>query len=356
MPFFQYRSRAIMGSLLAAGAFLLLNGCQSSQAQVEPSIEFSRVPPEGDGSPDKLDTIEGRVKGSAPGQKVVLFAQSGIWWVQPFASQPFTPIRADSTWKTTTHPGVAYAALLVDSKYRPPLTVDALPEKGGPVLAVTTVKGGAPPSPAKTLQFSGYQWEIREVPGAIGGSKNAYDPANAWTDDRGFLHLVISKQAGHWICAEVKLSRSLGYGSYRFVVQDVAHLEPAAVFGLSTWDNSGPPREMDIEVSHWGEPTDKNAQYVIQPYVVPANTVRFNAPTGTLTYWMDWQPGRAEFTTVRGSSSKMEGDKVSGHVFTSGVPSAGNEAIHMILYVFENRNAPMQRGTEVVIEKFEFLP
>jgi hypothetical protein len=159
------------------------------------------------------------------------------------------------------------------------------------------------------------------------------------------------------MCAEVKLSRSLGYGSYRFVVQDVAHLEPAAVLGLSTWDNSGPPREMDIEVSRWGEPSDKNAQYVIQPYVVPANTVRFMAPGGTLSYWMDWQPGRAAFKTIRGSSSSSKGqDAVAEHSFTSGVPSPGNETIHMILYVFDNKNAPMQHGTEVIIEKFEFLP
>ena len=128
------------------------------------------------------------------------------------------------------------------------------------------------------------------------------------------------------------------------------------MFALSTWDNSGPSREMDIEVSRWGEPADKNAQYVIQPYAVPANTVRFAAPSGTLTYWIDWQPGRAEFRTVRGSSSFKNRDAVAEHVFTSGVPSAGNEAVHLVLYVFDNRNAPMQRGTEVIIDKFEFLP
>jgi hypothetical protein len=105
-----------------------------------------------------------------------------------------------------------------------------------------------------------------------GGRKNFYDPANPGTDNSGFLHLEIAKEAGRWMCAEVKLTRSLGYGSYRFVVQDVSHLEPAAVFGLSTWDGLG-PGEMDIEVSRWGEPEDKNAQYVIQPYVVPANSV-----------------------------------------------------------------------------------
>ena len=61
---------------------------------------------------------------------------------------------------------------------------------------------------------------------------------------------------------------------------------------------------MDIEISRWGEPADKNAQYVIQPYVVPANTVRFTAPEGTLTYWMDWQAGPGSFKTIRGASSR----------------------------------------------------
>lgn len=350
MLFLRYGFRAVV-----VGGFLLLVACRTSQARAEPSIEFSRVPAEGDGSPDKLEKIEGRVSGAKPGERVVLFAQSGVWWVQPFAVQPFTEIQADSTWKSSTHPGMAYAALLVDSRYRPPLTVDALPEKGGPVLAVVTAKGAPPPSPPKTLQFSGYRWDVREISSNAGGTNNSYDPANAWTDESGFLHLAIAKQAGKWTCAEVKLSRSLGYGSYRFVVRDVSHLEPAAVFALSTWDNAG-PREMDIEVSRWGEPTDKNAQYVIQPYVVPANTVRFTAPGGTLTYWIDWQSGRAEFKTVRGSLSSRQQDAVAGHVFTSGVPSAGDETVHMILYVFDNRNAPMQHGTEVIIEKFEFLP
>ncbi len=118
---------------------------------------------------------------------------------------------------------------------------------------------------------------------------------------------------------------------------------------------AGPPREMDIEISRWGEPEDKNAQYVIQPYVVPANTVRFMAPPGTLTYWINWQPGRVEFKR-RAASLEMGSDVVAEHVFTSGVPSPGNERIHMNLYVFNNQSNPLRHGSEVIIEKFEFLP
>ncbi len=122
-----------------------------------------------------------------------------------------------------------------------------------------------------------------------------YEAANAWVDKNGFLHLKIAKTPAGWSSAEVDLSRSLGYGSYRFVVGDIAQLGPAAVLTISTWDDSGPYREMNIEISRWGEASGKNAQYVVQPYYVPANVVRFLAPAGVLTHMLDWEPGRVSF-------------------------------------------------------------
>jgi hypothetical protein len=351
----RFRSRTGLVSPLALLACALLSNCRNEQEQNRPTIEFTRIPPAGEGSQEKLEVVEGHVTGARSGQRIVLFSRSGKWWVQPFADQPFTTIQSNSTWKSSTHPGSAYAALLVDSSYRPPPTVNALPETGGPVLALTTVQG-TPPGPFKTLQFSGYQWEGREAASDPGGSKNFYNPANAWTDQSGYLHLRIAKQVNGWSSSEIRLSRSLGYGLYRFVVSDVSRLEPAAVFAMFTWDDSGPSREMDIEISRWGEPADQNAQYVVQPYVVPANTVRFTAPAGTLTYWIDWQPGKVEFKTVRGTTSKGGSGLIAAHVFTSGIPSPGNERIHMNLYVYNNQSNPLQHGSEVVIEKFEFLP
>ena len=347
--------RSAAASVLC-GVCALVAACGSSRASNQPTIEFTKLPPAGEGSPAKIDAIEGRVIGAQPGQRIVLFARSGIWWVQPMADQPFTAIHSDSTWKGTTHPGSAYGALLVDTSYRPPSTMDALPERGGPVIAVATVDQSqlAAPTP-KTLQFSGYEWRIRQAIGNAGGSVNVYDPSNAWTDKEGFLHLRIAGKPDHWTSAEVSLTRSLGYGSYRYVVRDVSQLEPAITLTMSTWDDTGPPREMNIEISRWGEPISKNAQYVIQPYYVPANTVRFEAPSGTLTYRLRWEPGRALFKTLRGASS-VESDVVSQHLFTSGIPSPGNETVQINLYVFGNKRNPLQHETEVIIEKFEYLP
>jgi hypothetical protein len=343
---------------------LTLSDCGSSHADTHSSIEFTRVPSSGDGTSDRLETIEGRVTGAQPGQRVVLFALSGVWWVQPFVEHPYTEVQKDLTWKNSTHPGLAYAALLVDARYRAPYTVANLPEIGGPVRAVATVRGATTHGPTRSIQFSGYQWEIMDngdtadrrehAPAEAGNSAAASDP---WVDGNGFLHLRVTRQDHRWFSSGVKLSRSLGYGSYRFTVRDVAHLEPSAVFAVYTFDYLGPSREMDIEISRWGQPEDKNAQYVIQPYVVPANTVRFTAPSGPLTYKMDWQPGRVSFQTLRGSgSSSMAKNIVAEHVFTSGIPSAGNERIHTNLWSYGDDRHPLEHECEVIIEKFEFLP
>lgn len=351
---FCFERRWLVAFIQAAISILV--GCHSPSAPVQPAVQFTRLPQAGEGSSFKLDTIEGRVTGARSGDRIVLFARAGVWWVQPLAAQPFTPIQG-SSWTGTTHPGNAYAALLVKPDYKPPPTAKNLPEVGGNVLAVAVAESAALARPViKTLHFSGYEWAVRQTASEPGGSPNQYDPANATVDGKGYLHLRIAKNHGEWNSAEVMLTRSLGYGSYAFVIHDVSHLEAAAVLSISIWDNTGPSREMDIETSRWGEPNSKNAQYVIQPYYIPANVVRFIAPPGVLTYSFLWEAGRATFSTVGGYSSKPGSVKVAEHVFTSGIPTPGQESTHINFYVFNNNTNPLRRDSEVIVENFEYLP
>src|SRR5882724_10954897 len=134
---------------------------------------------------------------------------------------------------------------------------------------------------------------------------------------------------------------------------------PAAVFTMFTWDYAGSDpnnREMDIEVSRWGDPTTKNAQYVVKPFYVPENASRFAVPSGALTHSFRWEPGRVLFRTVRGPESGTKAAPIAEHVFTSGVPSPGVESVRMNLYIFHLVKEPLQKENEVVIEKFEYLP
>src|ERR1051325_3027338 len=103
----------------------LLAGCSS-----RPSLQFTEIPEAGPGGAAKMERIAGRVSGARASQRVVLFARSGTWWIQPFSDRPFTSIEPDSTWKTATHLGTEYAALLVEAGYVPPTTTDVLPAAG----------------------------------------------------------------------------------------------------------------------------------------------------------------------------------------------------------------------------------
>lgn len=129
------------GALLLVICSMLLAGCRARLANAEPYIEFTRVPLADEGGPDKLDLIVGRVVGARPELQVVLYARSGVWYVQPYADEPYTQIRPDSTWRSTTHLGTEYAALLVEPGYKPPPSTDVLPSLGDGVIAITVRKG-----------------------------------------------------------------------------------------------------------------------------------------------------------------------------------------------------------------------
>ena len=111
---------------------------------------------------------------------------------------------------------------------------------------------------------------------------------------------------------------------------------------------------MDLQVSRWGQLDDSNSQYIVQPWDVPANSVRFSSPPGILTNWITWEPARARFRTLLESKPGMPA--VADHVFTSGVPAAGGERFTIALYVYDHSPHPMQNEAEIVLESFEFLP
>lgn len=131
----------LKGLLLLVACAIPLGGCRGRQAGDAPSVEFSGVPMAEQGGTQTLDDIAGRVVGARGGQRIVLYARSGAWYVQPYADRPFTAIRPDSTWKNSTHLGTEYAALLVEEGYNPPAQIDELPKVGGGVVALASVPG-----------------------------------------------------------------------------------------------------------------------------------------------------------------------------------------------------------------------
>ena len=355
------RSRTALALATSSIVSLLVIGCRAPN--VAPSIEFTTVPKAAIGGPAALAPVAGRVKGARPNQRVVLFARSDEgWWVQPYRSRPFTEIEPDSTWKSSIHLGQEYAALLVDADYRPPATSESLPEVGGGIVAVTHVDGSGafvPPTP-RTLSFSGYDWLVRQTKNDRHGM-NEYDGRNVWVDNEGHLHLLLSERNGQWTSAEVRLTHSLGYGTYSFELRDTSQLDPSAAFSMYTLDPLGADqnfRELTVDVSRWGDPGNTNGQFVVQPETVPANVFRFAIPAGLVTHSFRWEPGRVSFKTVRKTGTTGGGGEsvVAERLFTARVPTAGAETPHLTLLYDRNAARPPAKAAEVVVEKFAFLP
>ena len=326
-----------------------------------PSIEFTTVPRADAGGPAALAPVAGRVTGARPDQRIVLFAHSDQgWWVQPFRSRPFTAIQPDSTWKTEIHLGQEYAALLVEPDYRPPATAESLPERGGGIVAVARSAGsGTFKAPAeKTIAFSGYDWLVRQLPNDRHGM-NDYDPRNVWVDAEGCLHLLLTERDGKWTSADVRLTRSLGYGTYAFDVRDTSQLDPSAAFSMYTFDPLGSDqnfRELAVDVSRWGEPGNLNGQFVVQPETVPANVLRFAIPAGRVTHSFRWEPGRVGFRAVQRTGASGGEKVVAERLFTARVPTAGAERPQLTLLYDRSSPRPPAKAVEVVVEKFVFLP
>jgi len=241
-----------------------------------------------------------------------------------------------------------------------------LPAAGASVLAIAVVAGAprAPPRaaerapdnhPPPEIEFAGRVWEIKSSASPVGPGPNYFSERNAWVDSRGRLHLRIAHEDGKWTCAEVICKESLGYGTYTMKIEETSHLAAGVVLGFFTWDSLAKEqnyREIDVEVSRWGDPTNKNGQFVVQPYTQPENIVRFEIPPGPVVHSIEWSPER-----VRASSSRVQGSArvpIYDHIFTTGSPSAGREQARINLWLAENRPPTDQPDTEVIISDFEF--
>lgn len=113
-----------------------------TQAKDKPTIKITDIPEyDAKGGSDRVGTIKGIASiGDCKGCRVVLFARTNKWWVQPLADSPYTQI-VNGKWQSETHLGTNYAAVLVAPAYRAPATAESLPTIGTDVLAID-IKGG----------------------------------------------------------------------------------------------------------------------------------------------------------------------------------------------------------------------
>lgn len=218
--------------------------------------------------------------------------------------------------------------------------------------------------PEKTINFSGYEWTIKQRDEPAGPGPNYFtdDGESVFIDSSGRLHLKIRKIGKRWVCSQVNSVRSLGYGKYIFHIgTNVSNLDRNAVLGLFTYSNSSEynHREVDIEFSCWSKEGNVNSQFVIQPGEKEGNKFRFDTDKkyDSLIASFDWKEDGIDFQcwgqiTVDG---KIVEELIESWSFRGkDIPKTGGETCRINLWLF--RGKPPEGEMEVIIKKFLFIP
>jgi hypothetical protein len=286
---------------------------------------------------------------------VVIYAQTNVYWVQPYSSSYQTYIGCDGAFSNSTHGGHHYCALLAKRSWAAPSTMGYLPPVGEDILAVAC----APEGP-RTLQFADYAWQVKQAGDVeVDPGPNCFSDRleNVWTDEAGRLHLKITHTGDNWCCAEVFTEQYLGFGLYEFEVESpIGQMDPSVVF--AGFNYSDQLDEIDIEFSRWGNPAADNAQYVVQPWDHAGNRHRFNlALAGAKScHKFNWLSDRVEFSSYQGGFADS-GDVIQSWAYDGpDVPEPDIERMRFNLWLYNGAPPTDQQEVEVIVTDFRFTP
>ncbi len=284
--------------------------------------------------------------------RVVLWAKTDRWYVQPSIANPYTIVQGDGSWSNSTYPWNRMVALLVDLTYDPGSIRDYHPSMDAGVVCWDEY----PDKSIKYFNWSNQRWRIKDAD-LVGPGPNYFsdDTANVWIDQQERLHLKIDYRDNRWYCAEVVLDHSLGYGLYSFKLdRRVDSLDYNTIFAGFIYETIN--QEFDIEFSQ-RLANPYNAQYVAQPWYTPGNMEFFNMPGSSQTsHSFEWRPDRIVFNSWNGHSDTPSPSTLI-HTWTytaEDIPVPGGERMIFNLYLFGGE-APVQGlEDEAIITSFQY--
>ena len=322
-------------------------------------------------------TLSGVVLNANPATNAVavfIYVPGYGWVTKPNCVEPLTTIQPNGSWSANVTTGGAgdltatrFAALLVSTNFNLScvLGLANLPTNAyAQAIAKTAVTR---PSPGvRFLSFSGYDWSVKNPAGLAGPGPNYFsdNTNNVWIDTNGWLHLRITHRTNAWECAELISARAFGPGSYRFELNSVANnLNPNVTLGLFTWsdDPAFTDREIDVECGRWQNAADtNNAQFVVQPYYLANQLVRYRVPPGLAdsTHLFVWETNRISWQSQTGAYSAAATNLIASYVFNNAanIPQSGDENVHLNLWLI-NGSAPTDNNeVEVIVQSFDFVP
>ena len=139
------------------------------------------------------------------------------------------------------------------------------------------------------------------------------------------------------------------HGYYEYTLQGDQHnLDKNLVLGMFAYKDI--THEVDVELSYWGDTSNPNMAYTVQPGPPPADMQQRWAmsETGTTLHSFNWAPNHVLFASYATGSRPLASFDSSASVSAEGARGIIN------LWMYQN-NPPAQE-TEIVIQNFVFIP
>lgn len=317
------------------------------------------------------NAISGRVTGVDFSQYVVapyIQVEGSGWWTKPNNLAPTVNINPDGTWYV---PDVAtggldrLATVIAAAVYPKTLTFpvtnggNGVPNYGYTAIAFKERWG-------TTIDWQGYTWAVKTSdsnPVGPGSNRFVSTPDAVWKDTNDKIHLTVKPIASPtaWdkgYGSEIIQTQPLGYGKYSFEIENSLDDLPASVTVAGfLWDIRGGQavnanREIDIEYSTWGVPTDPNAQSVVQPWDSAGNRHRITVPSGTLKNTIDWRPSAVEFTVARQDGTVVDTWTYSG----SDIPDPGHTQFRFNSWINSIATEYPTQSLDIALKSFSFVP
>jgi hypothetical protein len=354
---------SLLAALLVVGSAAQLHAQDNIRTQWQGRhIHLTDVPAWGEA--DRL--LGGQVSGVAVADhRVAVYIRVGGWWTKPTFEAPLTSIDTEGYWSCDIATGrydpeaTRIMAFLVPAGYQPPrmegggsFPADLYRSAIDSALVVRNYR--------RQVDFSGFRWSVKTGSFPQGPGPNLFtdDEDALWVDADG-LHMTLTRRDSLWRATEIVADTVLGYGTYTLKVRGAFDLLDAhAVFGFFTWDELAPDqehREIDIEMSRWGEAGVPNAQFVVQPYTAPGHRHRFDTMPGAQVSSLSfsWSAGAVRFRSATGVD---EGSVTEWTYEGADIPDPGQANPRLNLWWMQGLAPTDGNEVELIITDFEFVP
>lgn len=227
-------------------------------------------------------------------------------------------------------------------------------------LSLSENESGSDSMKVRTVDFSGFTWQVRNRTGNPGGNRWSDSPESVWVDEHGSLHLKIRKENGNWLCSEIFTQLNAGYGEYRFYVTgNLLDIDKNMVLGLFIYQDD--KHEIDIEFSKWGKEDERNTGiFVTQPGSVKGNSKSFYVGSDSLksTHSFIWKPKSIEYKSWDGHAENFQEKTLFERWTYEGkhIPKPGDEKLMINFWLFRGHPPTDETEKEVVINAVQFIP